>query len=217
VCLLMLSIVEFTTKIASDARNQRSVHSHSFCGIAHAHQVRNMPQKSSDWTESLLCNGNHLILGQVLGKMPKHRDEIKPKLGMTDHIIAQFVFHPYWIPHTRWSAKTMHPTEPGQAETSSACLPELFMYVAFLSTKSPKPRVKAEPGLFQATECPQPLHGDLERFPPGILPSWVTCPRSPHLLSPTRLEMGRDQLPIVVEQGALEQILTSRMLVVKLF
>jgi hypothetical protein len=149
--------------------------------------------------------------------MPKHRDEIEPKLCVSDHIITQFVFHPYWIPHTRWSAKTMHPTEPGQAETSSASLPKLFMNIAFLSTKSPKPRVKAEPGTFQATECTQPLHGDLERFTPGILPSGVTCPRSPHLLSPARLEMCRDQVPIVVEQGALEQILTSRMLAVKLF
>jgi hypothetical protein len=98
-----------------------------------------------------------------------------------------------------------------------ACLPELLMDVAFFSTKSPKLRMKAEPGLFQATEDPQALHGDLERFPALIPASWVTAPRAPHLLSPHGIEMGRDQFPIVGEHGALEQILTIRMLTVMLF
>jgi hypothetical protein len=28
-----------------------------------------------------------------VGEMLQHRDEIKPKLGMAEHIIAQFVLH----------------------------------------------------------------------------------------------------------------------------
>src|SRR5436305_9335562 len=98
----------------------------------------------------------------------------------------------------------MHPAQPGQTETASARLPELFMDVAFCSPKAAKPRVKAEPGTFAATEDPQALHGDLERFPLGVLPAWVSGPRAPHLLSPNRVEMGREQLPIVVEHGALQ-------------
>src|SRR5947208_1667331 len=139
------------------------------------------------------------MLWQVLGKMLKHRDETQPKLCMSEHIITQFVFHSDWIPHTGRSAKAMHPTEPGQTETSSASLAELFVNVAFFTPKSSKPRMKAEPGIFQATEYTQPLHGDLERFTLGILSSRVACPCSPHLLSPTRFEMRREQVPLVVE------------------
>src|SRR5436305_6383708 len=105
--------------------------------------------------------------------MLKHGDEVEPKLCMSEQIVAQFVFHSDWIPHTRRSAKTMHPTEPGQTETSSTGLPELFMNIAFFSTKSPKPGMKVETCLFQTTECTQSLHGDLEGFTAGILSSWV--------------------------------------------
>src|SRR5258706_12247145 len=105
-------------------------------------------------SKRLFSKGNHSILGKAFGKMPQHRSEIQPKLCMSDHIIAEFVFHDEWILHTRRSAKTMHPTEPGKTETLSASLPELFMNVAFFSTKPPKLRMKAEPGTFQATEYP---------------------------------------------------------------
>src|SRR5947209_19011030 len=98
-----------------------------------------------------------------------------------------------------------------------ARLAELFMNVAFFSTKPPKLRVKAEPGTPSATEDAQTLHRDLERFTFGVLPPWVTSPRSPHLRSPNRVEMGRDHFPIVVEQGALQEILRIRVLAVKLF
>src|SRR5947208_492663 len=99
----------------------------------------------------------------------------------------------------------MHPAQPGQTQTAPAGLPELFMDVAFFAPKAAKLRVKAQPGRFAATEDAQALHGDLERFPLGILPAWVTGPRAPHLLAPARLEMGREQFPIVVEHRALQQ------------
>ena len=51
----------------------------------------------------------------------------------------------------------------------------------------------------------------------GILPAWVTGPHAPHLLAPNWVEMGREQFPIVIKQGTLQQVLTVRMLTVKLF
>src|SRR5947209_15358463 len=99
--------------------------------------------------------------------MAQRRDEIQPELCMSNHIIAQFVFHREGILHMRWSAKTMHPAQPGQTETATASLPELFMNVAFFSPEPAKLRGKAEPGTFEATEDPQSLHGNLEQLTVG--------------------------------------------------
>src|SRR5690348_16662117 len=74
---------------------------------------------------------------------------------MPEYIIAQFVLHRQGIVYTRRSAKAMHPAQPGQTQTASARLPELFMDVAFLAPKSPKLQVfplaalRLRPGQFR--------------------------------------------------------------------
>src|SRR5260370_33913279 len=136
--------------------------------------------------------------------MPKNWDEIQSKLRMSDNVILQFVFHGQGEQDTDGPVKTMHPTEPRETETSSPRLPELFMDVAFFSSKPLESRVKAQPCTLLATEHSQALHWYLERFTFGGLPSWVASPRSPHLIPPTAVEMRGNQLPIVVEQRSLQ-------------
>ena len=82
----------------------------------------------------------------------QHRGQVQPKLGMSEYIITQFLFRHAEREYTARPAESMHPAQPGQTETASARLPELFMQVAFFSPVAPKLRMKAEPGLLAATE-----------------------------------------------------------------
>src|SRR5829696_5859969 len=110
----------------------------------------------------------------------------------------------------------MSPSQPGQAQAPPARPAELLVDIAFFPPEAPKHGVEAGPGALPATEGPQALHGNLERFPLRILPPGIGCPNPPHLAPPDGFEVRGYRLEIVVDKGSLQQIWALRMLPVVL-
>ncbi len=111
----------------------------------------------------LFADGLVLVV-LVLDEMLVHRREIKAKLLVPEHVVANLVIDSERVSYTTRPSEPMQPSKERQADVLPASLAKLGMDVELFATKPTEVWIEPQPGVLAAGEQAHTLRWDFKRF-----------------------------------------------------